>query len=107
MGNVNVSQLELFAVNVQSMIVNHLMTYPLGKIQFKLSWNNDSHTYLSTKLRSCIEGLNEFMRVNISDRGTLKYLSEECSYSDINFKQYAMSATKKNDGDIKNTDLVE
>eukprot|EP00483_Globobulimina_turgida_P002078 UN02080 len=92
--------LERFAVNMQSLITNYLMAYPVGKIQFRFTWNVANHCKIMYKLQYCLDGLNELFRVVIKEGGTLQYCDGNFSFSDRNFEQYALSATLQNIANI-------
>eukprot|EP00483_Globobulimina_turgida_P012631 UN12654 len=64
-------ELRAFVDSIQSMIVNYLMTYPLGKIQFKLSWNILEHLWLASKLKLFLNGLDELFRLSVQEGGYL------------------------------------
>ena len=69
--------LDSFARNVQDMIFNYLITYCVGKIQFKFSWNAANHWRMEQKLSHYLKGLNNLFNVDMKTGGSLKHLSDE------------------------------
>eukprot|EP01083_Nonionella_stella_P134434 409037_1 len=91
------SCLETFANGIQSMIFNYLSSCPLGKIQFKWSYNAYNH-YLQYNLKPFMNGLRVIFNVNTKEGGTL---TPKNGYydSDKDYKQYAISACKRDIAD--------
>eukprot|EP01083_Nonionella_stella_P068932 183363_1 len=92
------SCLETFANGIQSMVFNYLSSCPLGKIQFKWSWNTHNHNEVQNKLEPCVSGLRAMFHVNTKSGGT--FLHKNGYYdSDKDYRQYAISACKRDIAD--------
>eukprot|EP01083_Nonionella_stella_P134435 409038_1 len=90
--------LETFANGIQSMVFNYLSSCPLGKIQFKWSWNTHNHNEVQNKLEPCVSGLRAMFHVNTKSGGT--FLHKNGYYdSDKDYRQYAISACKRDIAD--------
>merc|ERR1740123_1746406 len=78
------------------LVSEYLMTFPLGKIQFKWTSNLERHTIIESKLVDCVRGLQKsvgnYLRVDMTD-----YYKTYPSYlHHINrHKVYAFSVSKK------------
>eukprot|EP01083_Nonionella_stella_P206232 750282_1 len=85
-----------FAASVKNMIINYLITYPIGKIQFKFTWNAKQHD-LGYVLRTNMDGLDVLFQISLQKSGNIFSLDEppKCCYNDSVFKQYAISAVTK------------
>eukprot|EP01083_Nonionella_stella_P071894 193422_1 len=91
----DVSDMAIFANTIQNLILNYLMSYPLGNIQVKLSWNvYVAHNLLSHA--SYLKALAQMIRVEIKEGGTTKKHFQSNFYTDMDFKQYAICASNKN-----------
>eukprot|EP00483_Globobulimina_turgida_P007810 UN07825 len=91
----NASELEPFCDMIQNMILNYLVTYPLGKIQFKLSWNIAEHFWMTRKLKNFITGLDGLFRLSVKEGGCLIDENNAYHFTDMDYKQYAVSVTNK------------
>eukprot|EP01083_Nonionella_stella_P067779 179506_1 len=97
-----------FVNTIQDMILNYLMTYPLGKIQIKSSWNvflycGYGHS-LDLLKESDIRGLSRLVnKIDIKKGGNTEKDKKRHLYYETDFKQYAISASNK-DANDKNID---
>eukprot|EP01083_Nonionella_stella_P303226 1048807_1 len=98
---------ETFASAIQTVLLTYLMTYPLGKIQVKLSWNTDRWDHHLLSHRSYLKSLSQMVRIDIKEGGTTHKDSNTHFYTDMDFHQYAISASNmkhsisKDDKDTK------
>eukprot|EP01083_Nonionella_stella_P052269 138746_1 len=106
------SDMDLFATTIQHLLLNYLMTYSLGKIQIKLSWNTctfgGGHLLLAYDARSYLQALTRLFRIEIEEGGSVEEDANAIAtlYTDRDFKQYAISASNK-DIEDKNTKYHE
>ena len=75
---------------IQQLMMQYLITYPLGKLQFKWTYNAEKHSYLNERLKHQMKGLNGLFRVDVRKAGSFKKNNEMDRY-----KVYAISASKK------------
>ncbi len=93
--NITALKLRAFVESIQSMIINYLITYQVGKIQFKLSWNTSEHVWLARELKRFLFGLDALFRVYVKECGCLIEENKYYHLNDMDYKQYAVSATKQ------------
>eukprot|EP01083_Nonionella_stella_P123677 372811_1 len=102
--------MDVFANTIQNVLLNYLMTYRLGKIQIKLSWNTYGwgHSLLAYESRSYLQALTRLFRIEIEEGGSVEEDANAIAtlYTDRDFKQYAISASNK-DIEDKNTKYHE
>eukprot|EP01083_Nonionella_stella_P047963 128456_1 len=91
------SHSEQFGNTIQKLFVNYLMTYPSGKIQFKFSWNanTDKHDLYESIHDRYIRGLDRVFRFDIKYEGSIANSNHKDLYTDMDFKQHAISASNK------------
>ncbi len=84
-----------FVNTIQNMTMNYLLTFALGKIEFKLAWN--AYHWIPTDMKYVLKGLNQLFNVNVKEAGSLTHLHDDESYcyNEMDYLQYAISATKK------------
>merc|ERR1712228_51237 len=92
-------QTKQFAQTINQFIINYLVTYPLGKIQFKWTYNAENHSMVNEQLTRCMNGLNGLFRVSTKKAGSFEKYVEMDAY-----KMYAISALKM-DLHQKDTDV--
>eukprot|EP01083_Nonionella_stella_P068931 183362_1 len=85
--------LRAFFAEVHNMIANYLITYPLGKIQFKISVNADYHQ-MRTAFKTHMKGLDVLFRVFFKKHGKILPLDNQPRYccNDTDCMQWAISA---------------
>ena len=95
------SEMQDFADAIQSLTMNYLMTYPLGKMQFRMRWNVQNHRNLTQRLADCVRGMNEFCNVSVKEcqSADLNDFLEHYFCQERDFGQYAMSVTNQNIND--------
>eukprot|EP01083_Nonionella_stella_P046056 123329_1 len=91
-----------FAITVQNLLLNYLVTYPLGKIQIKMSWNAHVLSHELLENHSYIRGLEYLFRIDIKEGGSTEEDKETDLCTDMDFEQYAMSVSNKDVDNVEN-----
>eukprot|EP01083_Nonionella_stella_P107652 312018_1 len=74
-----------FAITVQNLLLNYLVTYPLGKIQIKMSWNAHVLSHELLENHSYIRGLEYLFRIDIKEGGSTEEDKETDLCTDMDF----------------------
>merc|ERR1712190_528883 len=69
--------LSAFSESFNNLVLNYLVTYPLGKIQFK--WTDDArgHDHLQQELDRCMRGLEEMFGI-VTRKAIYRGLYNDC-----------------------------
>merc|ERR1712228_437503 len=100
------AEIQNFADAINQLLLRYLLTVPLGKIQFKLTYDAENHNgfegmeYCLICLDKYMKGLDDLFRVARKKGGCLNVEDKDVVRDEIDFyKVYAMSASKMDLGD--------
>eukprot|EP01083_Nonionella_stella_P058700 153718_1 len=84
---------------VQHLIMNYLMAFPMGHIQFKMSWNIEDYNWISNALQYALKQTDILFDVDIKNGGNLNHIKTDhnpgCCYDDMDYMQFAIGARIK------------
>merc|ERR1711920_1150822 len=82
----------IVASALNQLIMNYLVTYPLGKIQLKWTYNVEAHYfYLESTLRICFKGIDGLFRIAVREKSIFHVNDKDRD----GYGVYAISASKK------------
>lgn len=89
---------EKLSENINQLIMNYLVTYPLGKIQFKWTCNSANHRYVRSELESRLKRLHGIFRIAVKCVGDIDVRVPKNKYchNDVDgYEMFTISASTK------------